>query len=249
MTTVSAEGTTYKYSESTKVVPVIVFTADAEPDTRTRDGNTPLSLACHKSRSRTISLLLQRYDNLSVNNQDKDNDTPLLYTTFNGNLHMSRLLLSKGARADLENREQTTPVWNAVFSGEVPLVKLLLRHNVRLQVPSRGINQRAASSQATPLYAHPISPLRVACQRRNHAAFELLVDAGAAERVSESDAEWMAAMTDETDAEWLAHLRRMRSLKSLARRTVRRACSGSFEDRMAEFELPRELCGFLLFLD
>ena len=151
----SAEGRNYKYSESTKVV--IVFTADAEPDTRTRDGNTPLSLACHKSRSRTISLLLQRYDNLSVNNQDKDNDTPLLYTTFNGNLHMSRLLLSKGARADLENREQTTPVWNAVFSGEVPLVKLLLRHNVRLQVragcaPAGGCAVRSYSV-ATPVVA------------------------------------------------------------------------------------------------
>ena len=220
------------------------FGVGATPDGRTHDGNTPLSLACHRDRTQTIQALLARFNNLNVNNQDKDNDTPLLYTTFNGNLEMSLLLIQNGADPDLANSEHTTPLWNAVFSDNPSLVRALLRHNVRTQLPSRGIDQTAESMHANLVYDTPMTPLQVSFQRNHSEVFELLVEEGAGCDVNGNE-EWVESLPEE----WSLKLWRMRSLMSLSRQAVRRACTGSFENRMSELELPRELNAYLLFRD
>ena len=140
----------------------------AHVDRQTNDLNTPLSLACHGDQLEVIEYLLQYPCN--VNNKDKDDDMPLHYTTFNGNMRASRLLLERGADADAANQLHVTPLWNAVYAKNFPLVRLLLRHNVRLQVASPGILQHAQSVGVVQVYDAPRTPLRVAWEALDGAA-------------------------------------------------------------------------------
>ena len=123
-----------------------------------------------------IELLLPL--NCKVNNQDKDLDTPLLYTTFNGNVKATHLLLEHGADPQLANRFGTTPVWNAVYSKNLDLIHHFIELNVDLDCPSIGIKQHAHQADVVPVYSEAKSLLYVAHDRLLQNVPTLLVLAG-----------------------------------------------------------------------
>jgi ankyrin repeat protein len=154
----------------------LLLTAGAENDTQTRDKNTPLALACHGDYLDTISLLLTQ--NCNVNNQDKDLDAPIHYCTYNGNYDAVTMLLHRGANPDIVNALNVTPIWNAVYADSLLIVELLIQANVRLNVPSQGIDQHAETDHPTLIYNTPRTPLYVACSRDDMRIAERIVLAG-----------------------------------------------------------------------
>lgn len=181
---------------------------------------------------------------------------PLHYTTFNGNVLASELLLKRGADPDAANRLHVTPLWNAVYATNFKLVRILLRHNVRLDVASRGIQQHATSSDITPVYDDAITPLNVSWEQKYFEIFKLLVLAGA--RTDHVTQPWIeslrhGAASASCDArvrtQWLETLSCPLSLKCCARASVRRHIGRHLVTHVDELMLPKTLVSYLLFDD
>ena len=226
----------------------LLLSIGADADSQTQDKNTPLSLACHGNHFHVLERLIQA--GCSVNNVDKDLDTPLLYTSFNASFNSSQLLVVNGANPDHSNAEDCTPLWNAVYANSPETVELLLRANVRISVPSRGIDQHAQTEDATPLYPEPRSPLFVACLRGSYTIAKILVMAGTdlqAER-------WFftnplpAALTDDTVFhKWLTNeFTNPPSLKQTCRSHFRNTYRTTLVDIASHLGLPSTLCSYLL---
>ncbi|XP_033733625.1 ankyrin-2-like [Pecten maximus] len=147
-----------------------------EHDKVTCDKNSPLGLACHRNHAAAVEMLLPRGCN--VNNQDKDNDTALLYATYNGMTDTVRLLLQHGADPDLWNSTNVSPLWNAVYGKHREIVKLLLGANVKLEVSSIGTNQHSHSNDPVPLFPSPKTTLYVAVRNECTDIVYLLLSAG-----------------------------------------------------------------------
>jgi len=101
----------------------------ANPNTRGKDGITPLHLAAHHGYVGIARLLLEH--GADVNARDKDGYTPLHWTAFYGKYDVARhdvarLLLNRGADVDARDRYDSTPLHLAAFVGSLDVVKLLL---------------------------------------------------------------------------------------------------------------------------
>lgn len=223
-------------------------------DAQTKDKNTPLSLACHGDRSDVIELFLSKY-NCNVNNQDKDKDTPLLYSSFNGNLKACELLIEKGADPSLKNDVGTTPLWNAVYQGHRPLIELLLKLNVPLDIKSQGIEQHAQTNDVVYIYDRPVSLLYLAVTKLLTNIPTLLVAAG----LDLSKEEWLQSgnlpsfilnPNNEDEENMARELRNIThntlSLKQSARRCIRREAGCGLGSGLKGLELRGELPNILV---
>lgn len=84
--------------------------------------------AVKKDRFHLISASLHIFDKNDVNEKDSQGNVPLYYTTQNGNLEFSRVLISKGARVNEVCSNDDTPMHMACHSNNFDLIILLVSH-------------------------------------------------------------------------------------------------------------------------
>lgn len=227
----------------------MLLEAGSNPDERTNDKNTPLSLACHGNHFEVTERFV--FLTCNVNNIDKDRDTPLLYTTFNGCYQSSELLVRQGADPDHENTVRCTPLWNAVYSDSPQILELLLKANVRISVPSVGIDQHAQSEDMTSIYNEDKTPLFVACSRGLFTVAKILVLAG----TDLQQEKWLrqsplppAVTDDEPFHDWITQkFITPAPLKGQCRALIRNLALGqALVDAAPHFGLPTTLLNYLL---
>ncbi|XP_060072792.1 ankyrin repeat and KH domain-containing protein 1-like [Ylistrum balloti] len=164
------------WNRHTAMLKVLLECEGVEHDKVTCDKNSPLGLACHGDHPAAVEMLLPLGCN--VNNQDKDNDTALLYATYNGMTDTVKLLLEYGADPDLRSSINVSPLWNAVYGNHKEIVKILLGINVRMEVNSIGTNQHSHSNSPVPLFNSPKTTLFLAVYKNCIDIVYLLLSAG-----------------------------------------------------------------------
>jgi cytohesin len=143
-----------------------------DPDVRTDDGDTPLSLAADGDFPAVVDMLLSLGCN--VNNRDCDNETPVHRAAYNGNLEMVVKLVNAGANPDCRSKLNMSPLWIAVYKDSLKMVNYLLVKNVELEVVSRGIEAIDISY----IYENPRSVLYAAIDWSSMDVVKNLVLAG-----------------------------------------------------------------------
>jgi len=107
-------------------------------DARNMHGKTALMLAAErddKEGFRCAALLISW--RASINLVDDVGETPLIKAASNGNTHLVKHLLSKGARTDLVDSAGFSALRRATFEGHEDVVKILIGgHDSRLAQPS-----------------------------------------------------------------------------------------------------------------
>jgi ankyrin repeat protein len=101
----------------------------AYPDSRDRQGLTPLMRACRlpQGMQSVLCLISHGADVNALTDDRHDNRTVLHYAVLSGNLEMVTLLLKKGAKVNFESEYQKpTPMDLAILKGDVAMVKLLI---------------------------------------------------------------------------------------------------------------------------
>ncbi|XP_013413021.1 ankyrin-3 [Lingula anatina] len=228
-----------------------LLSAGAKPDCQTSDKNTPLSLATHGDAMAAFNLLLPLGCN--VNNKDKDLDTALHYAAYNGNLEMVQSLIKHGADPEMLNNVAATPLWNAVYQNHWNVFQYLLKLNVPLDVPSRGIDQHAQSSDVVYIYPQPVTPFYVALETGFFPMAQCLAVAG-----YNITKEYCIQTGDVPDA--LLHSPEMMnwldqaiceppSLMSLCRYQIRQGLGREVKEKVQQLEIPVELKHHLLLTD
>ena len=122
------------------------------------NGNTALHLA---STPEIVKLLLDKGANPEARNNQ--NDTPLIFASFNDNTESVKLLLEKGADPNAQNSNGNTPLIFASSNDNTESVKLLLE---------KGANPEARNNQND-------TPLIFASFNDNTESIKLLLEKGA----------------------------------------------------------------------
>lgn len=89
-------------------------------------GMTPLHRACGKNYAEVVKLLIQKCENLDI--QDKYKDTPLHKAARDGSVDAVRLLIDANACVDKEDYMKNIPLHNACQNGHEEIAKLLIQH-------------------------------------------------------------------------------------------------------------------------
>ncbi|VAI00991.1 unnamed protein product [Triticum turgidum subsp. durum] len=134
---------------------------------------TPLACAVARGKAIAVRYLLDKGANL--NKQDSVGFSPLHYATKKGNDGLVRLLLSKGASADISSCEGT-PLHVAVSDGNYGIVQSLLQHDAD---PNRVFSDLGAPMTAAVLCADIISVAGKISVSAALKCMKLLVKAGA----------------------------------------------------------------------
>lgn len=109
---------------------------------------TALHLTGYFGLYEAMILLLERGHSPSA--QDTHGHTPLWWAARRGHLSVVKLLLERGAEADMkDNRDDRTPLWWAATNDHAPVVELLLKKDVDLESKD--------SSRSTPLASAAIN--------------------------------------------------------------------------------------------
>lgn len=179
----------------------------------------------------------------------RDSDTPLIYSSFNGDLASVKLLVENGANASTRNRVNATPVWNASFGGHIDVLQYLITvGNPPLSVASRGLNHHSGGSQADLIYEAERTPLYVALVERSDHIAELLLTNGVDMR--DERWYWNNDMPDELDARWIERLRDVAhnapTLMNYVRLYIRRFLGSNILTVVPQLDIPSTLKDFLV---
>ncbi|KAI9862248.1 MAG: hypothetical protein M1813_004723 [Trichoglossum hirsutum] len=98
--------------------------AGAQPDSKGKDGQTPLSWAAQNGREAVVELLLEK--GAQLDSKDEGSRTPLSWAAENGHGTVVELLLEKGAQPDSKDKGSRTPLSWAAENGHGTVVELLL---------------------------------------------------------------------------------------------------------------------------
>ena len=110
----------------------VLLDCDADVNSRSRDGTTPLYAATYEPHPQTlhiVRLLLEHGANPNL--RDDGGIAPLHCASFHGNVEVVRLLLKYGADVGPEDKEGKTPFQKASEGGHYEVSKLLLDHSAR----------------------------------------------------------------------------------------------------------------------
>jgi ankyrin repeat protein len=94
-------------------------------------GQNLLHMAITRNSPEVFNYLL--YCDIDVNKLDRENKTPLHYSTAYNNYDFTKKLLeSRGIEKDIRDKYGNNPIWVAVFNsrGYYDVVKLLMEHGV-----------------------------------------------------------------------------------------------------------------------
>lgn len=104
-------------------------------ESRTRQGWTPLSLACWRGNLQTITTLLD--EGAELGTTDKERQTPLHLACWKGEEEVVRLLLERGAKVSARDKDRETPLFEAVRSGSAECIRLLHGAGASVTVKSK----------------------------------------------------------------------------------------------------------------
>lgn len=102
-----------------------------------------LHIAIARNSLEVFNYLL--YCGIDVNKLDKENKTPLHYSTAYNNYYFTKILLeSKGIDKDVKDKYGNNPIWVATFNsrGYYDVVRLLMEH--RANAKSKNNNNKSA---------------------------------------------------------------------------------------------------------
>jgi hypothetical protein len=179
----------------------------------------------------------------------RDSDTPLIYSSYNGDLASVKLLIENGASASVKNRVNATPVWNASFGGHDAVLRYLISAgNPPLSVASRGMDQHSGGPMARLIYEVERTPLYVALVERHYDIAEILLTSGVS--MLEERWYWNDDMPDGLDERWIQRLRDVAhnapTLMNNLRRYLRRLLGCNIVTVVPQLEIPATLKDFLL---
>lgn len=99
-----------------------------EVNTKDKNGNTPLHLACKRNENTRVAELLKLGGQDSVNVRNNAGSTPLLYAVNAGNIEIVKLLLKNGAYKTARDMSKAgeTALGVAIDDGNYDMVALLL---------------------------------------------------------------------------------------------------------------------------
>ncbi|KAI9777862.1 MAG: hypothetical protein M1839_008539 [Geoglossum umbratile] len=103
--------------------------AGAQPDSKDKDGQTPLLWAAQKGHEADVKLLLEK--GAKPDSKDNYGQTLLSRAAQNGHEAVVKLLLEKGAQPDSKDNYGQTPLLWAANNGHEAVVKLLLEKGAK----------------------------------------------------------------------------------------------------------------------
>jgi ankyrin repeat protein len=143
------------------VVKLLLEEGDVNPESKTNDGWTPLSLAASRGHDIIAKLLVENGANLESKGQY--GWTPLLRATHNEHQAIVKLLVEKGANLESKNDYGWTPLQRAANNGYEAIVELLVENGANLESRSN--------------VGH--TPLSLAASGGHETIMKLLVEKGA----------------------------------------------------------------------
>ena len=148
------------------MVPALL-SARAKVDLQTKDGVSPLHVACQRGPMEVVRALLSGGAGVKVSMQTEDGVSPLHTACQQGHIGVVRALLSAGARADLRDIDGRTPlvvVPRALHAEVERLVQQAKEERGRVSADeSGGILSSCSCAAPTPL---PVSQPAAGSQRR-----------------------------------------------------------------------------------
>ena len=107
----------------------------ADPNSLSRDKNTPIYFATETGNAEIVKLLIQNGAN--VNSLNKDNTTPLHVAAALGDLEISKMLIENGANVESSDEEDWTPLHFASLNGHLEVVKLQLEFGANIECQTK----------------------------------------------------------------------------------------------------------------
>ena len=103
----------------------ILISEGADVNSKTKDGDTPLLLACERDHLEIATLLIEK--GADVNARDTDGRTPLMMAAVKSTPEIVQLLIEKGAEVNAKMDFGWTPLMQAAQHSYMPeIVQLLL---------------------------------------------------------------------------------------------------------------------------
>jgi uncharacterized protein len=99
-----------------------------DPNSKDRDGRTPLMLAVTSDNLELVQFLIE--NGADVNSKDNNGFTPLHFAAQDFRVQAAESLLRNGAKVNACDNYGNPPLWRAVFNsqGRGDLITLLLKH-------------------------------------------------------------------------------------------------------------------------
>ena len=98
------------------VVNLLLAKDGDDPDSRNKDGQTPLMMAAYNVHDRLMHLLLVK-DGVDPDSRDNDSRTSLMMAAYHGHDAVVKLLFEKGADLESKDKSGWTPLSWAARSG------------------------------------------------------------------------------------------------------------------------------------
>jgi len=111
-----------------------------------RDGFTPLQLACYFGRETTALWLIEHDADVEAVAQNEQRIRPIHAAASNGNLVVLRALLQRGANVNARQQHDFTPLHTAADRGDGEMARLFLAHGADVQ--ARDASGRTAAQLA-----------------------------------------------------------------------------------------------------
>lgn len=100
----------------------------------TKEGYTPLILACYYGNEEAVRFLIDKVDDVNVTS---DYGTPLMAATVKGNENIVKMLLDKNADTSIADANGTTALHYAVMLRHYDIIELLIEANANVDLKDK----------------------------------------------------------------------------------------------------------------
>ena len=136
-----------------------------DPNIKDYQGKTPLYISCQAGQIQAVESLL-KINNVNVNSMDALGSTPLHICALKNQFEIAKLLISSNANVNVQDNKGHTPLFFAAETGQIDFVKLF-------DESGADINKPAGSKTSL------VTPLMIACKKRNEEVVLYLLSKGA----------------------------------------------------------------------